>query len=113
MSLFFKNKAKDFDKHLVKAQKQISEKRYKDALESLAKAEALLDGNDSGSSWAWIYDSRRYAQYELGQIDQALETCRTTIEKLGNTTLFPYLSEDSHVRATLRAAHNTLAWTLC
>lgn len=113
MSLFFKNKAKDFDKHLVKAQKQISEKRYKDALESLAKAEALLDGNDSGSSWAWIYDSRRYAQYELGQIDQALETCRTAIEKLGNTTLFPYLSEDSHVRATLRAAHNTLAWTLC
>ncbi len=121
MSLFFRNKAKDFDKHLVKAQKQISQKRYKDALETLSKAESLLNGGldgglagrDAGSSWAWIYDSRRYAQYELGQIEQALDTCRAAIDKLRNTTLFPYLSEDSHVRATLRAAHNTLAWTLC
>lgn len=114
MPLFFKNKAKEFDKLLTKAQKQNSEKRYKEALESLFKAEDLLAGEEAQAhQWAWIYDARRYAQYELGQVDEALNTCRKAIEHLSNTQLFAYLSEDSHVRGTLRSAHNMLAWTLC
>ncbi|HNN64220.1 MAG TPA: hypothetical protein PKH78_14305, partial [Candidatus Obscuribacter sp.] len=94
MPLFFKNKAKEFDKLLTKAQKQNSEKRYKEALESLSKAEELLAGEEAQAhQWAWIYDARRYAQYELGQVDEALNTCRKAIEHLSNTQLFAYLQD--------------------
>ena len=59
MPLFFKNKSKEFDKLLTKAQKQNSEKRYKEALESLSKAEELLAGEEAQALLRQVQVARR------------------------------------------------------
>jgi len=109
-----KAKSKEFDKLMESSQELISEGKYEQAIGRLNKAAEILkaEKNDSPEAWAWIYDGRRYALYEQGKVDEALGECRKAIEHLGNATLFPYLAEDSHVRGTLRATHNMLAWTL-
>jgi tetratricopeptide (TPR) repeat protein len=104
-----------FGKLMRSASQQIDDGKYEVALKTLASAQALLesDGDSSLDDWSWIYDYRRYALYELGRIDEALDECRKAIAHLGPEPHAAYLKELCQVRATLRAAHNSLAWVLC
>lgn len=111
--MFFKSKASEFNTILLKAHKQNGDQDYKQVLESLSRAEKLLDKKEKQSyELARIYDLRRFAQYELGLIDAAIETCQQAIKHL-DKPLMDYESADNVIRATLRSAHNTLAWVLC
>lgn len=109
-----KTKNKQFDKLMERSQEQTQRSKFAESLVTLAEAAKLLESEREASaeSWAWIYDGQRYALYELGRFDEAMDVCRKAIEHLEKTTQWAYLAEHSHVRGTLRATHNMLAWIL-
>lgn len=106
--------SKKFDKLMERSQEQTYRKLYKEALKTLGEAAAILqkEQDSSPESWAWIYDGRRYALFEDGQIDEALSECNAAITHLSKNGTWAYLSSHNHIRSTLRASHNMLAWTL-
>lgn len=105
---------KKFDKLMERSQEQIYRKLYNEALKTLSEAGSLLqiEKDNSAEAWAWVYDGRRYALYEAGRIDEAIHECETALKHLSQNGTWAYLSEHNHVRATLRACHNMLAWYL-
>ena len=105
---------KKFDKLMERSQEQIYRKKYEECLKTISEASALLkaEGDNSAEAWAWIYDARRYALFEAGRVDDAINECKTAISHLSKNGTWAYLSEHNHVRGTLRASHNMLAWTL-
>lgn len=110
-----KAKNKQFDKLMERSQELVYKGKHQEALDIFAEAAQLLKNEKETSAevWAWIYDGQRYSLYELGRFDEAMKVCNQAIEHLGQTTTWAYLSEHSHVRGTLRATHNMMAWILC
>ncbi len=110
-----KTKNKRFDKLMERSQEQVQRGKHKEGLDTLEEAAKLLEKekDTSAESWAWIYDGQRYSLFELKRFDEAMDVCRKAISHLEKTTQWAYLSEHSHIRGTLRATHNMLAWLLC
>ncbi len=95
-----KTASKKFDKLMERSQEQTYRKRYDEALKTLAEAGTLLQSekDNSAEAWAWIYDGRRYALYEAGRIDEAINECEKALEHLSQNGTWAYISEHNHLR---------------
>ncbi len=103
----------DFHTAMVSAQRAMTEGRHADVLALVQPLEAQLLKEDPGYGdkvkWAWVFEFKRFALYELGRVPEALQTCTLATKRLAAND-WPYLKEFNVVRATRRACHNMLAW---
>lgn len=101
-----------YNSQMKSAQKAMTAKRYDIVKDLIIRLEADLGRQDPAfnekSQWAYVYDFKRFALYELGDKNAAVSTCNQAIKVLSGSD-WAYLSEDNVVRATLRACHNMLA----
>ncbi len=102
----------EFDFMIEKAQNEINNKSWETALQYINKAEELLNKSQCSEMtfWAVVWDFQRYALYEAGKKEEARKVCQHAIEKLSKVQLWSYLETHNHIRATLRSAHNMLAY---
>lgn len=103
----------NFHASMVNAQRAMTEGRHADVLALVQPLEAQLLKEDAGYTekvkWAWLFEFKRFALYELGRVPEALQTCTLATQRLAGND-WPYLTDFNVVRATRRACHNMLAW---
>lgn len=102
-----------YDSQMKAAQKAMSEKRYVAVKELVTELEKDLLREDPNYGdkvrWAYVFDFKRFALYEMGEQEAALASCRQAVTALASND-WPYLSEYNAVRAARRACHNMLAY---
>lgn len=103
----------DFHTVMVSAQRAMAERRHADVLAFVQPLETQLLNEDprygDKVKWAWVLEFKRFALYELGRVQEALQTCTLATQRLADND-WAYLKEYNVVRATRRACHNMLAW---